>query len=157
QAPQRIPLRDSWVVAPTDSKLASTEDEANLVLNELPGKRITPASIATFDQELGEQGHSLLHFVCHGESGDDGGQLLLMAKKEKLSESSVRGMPGVKKAFHASKPFVFLNACEVGRAVPALIGVGGFAEQFMALGASGVVATLWSVKDSIAHELAVEL
>ncbi|HEY2293424.1 MAG TPA: CHAT domain-containing protein [Thermoanaerobaculia bacterium] len=159
QAPQRIPLKDSWVVAPTDSKLTSAEDEATLVLKELPGERIVPASIAMFEQELGQEGeaHSLLHFVCHGESGDDGGQVLLLEKKEKLSASFLRGMPGVKKAFRTKKPFVFLNACEVGRTVPALIGVGGFAEQFMALGASGVVAPLWSVKDSIAHQLAVEL
>jgi CHAT domain len=156
-APQRIPLKDSWVVAPTDSKLANAEDEARLVLQELPGERIAPASIDALDQELGKQGRSLLHFICHGESGDDGGQALLMEKKERLNASFLRAIPGVKKAFRASKPLVFLNACEVGRTVPALIGVGGFAEQFMALGASGVIAPLWSVKDSIAHQLAVEL
>jgi len=42
------------------------------------------------------------------------------------------------------------------RKEPALIGVGGFAEQFMILGASGVIAPLWSVKDSIAHQVAVQ-
>ena len=34
------------------------------------------------------------------------------------------------------------------------MGAGGFAEVFMALGASGVIAPLWSVRDSIAHEIA---
>jgi hypothetical protein len=157
QAPQRIPLRDAWVVAPTDSKLASAEEEAALVLQEIPGERVVPASIDTLEQDLGKQGRTLLHFICHGESGDDGGQVLLLEKKEKLNAGFLRGMPGVKKAFRASKPLVFLNACQVGRVVPALIGVGGFAEQFMRLGASGVIAPLWSVKDSIAHQLAVEL
>jgi hypothetical protein len=158
QAPQRIPLRDAWVVAPTDSKLASAEEEAALVLKEITGERVTPASIAMLVQDLGKQGRSLLHFICHGESGDDGGQILILEKKEKLNAGFLRGMkPEVKKAFRASKPLVFLNACQVGRVVPALIGVGGFAEQFMILGASGVIAPLWSVKDSIAHELAVAL
>ncbi|HET9210704.1 MAG TPA: CHAT domain-containing protein [Thermoanaerobaculia bacterium] len=157
QAPQRIPLRNAWVVAPTDSKLASAEEEAALVLKEITGERIAPASIDMLEQDLAKQGRSLLHFICHGESGDDGSQALLMEKKEKLSPSFLRAMPGVKKAFRDSKPLVFLNACQVGRVVPALIGVGGFAEQFMTLGASGVIAPLWSVKDSVAHQLAVEL
>ncbi|MFL6231878.1 MAG: CHAT domain-containing protein, partial [Thermoanaerobaculia bacterium] len=76
---------------------------------------------------------------------------------EELEASMLLVMDGVEKAFRASKPLVFLNACEVGRQEPALVGSGGFAEAFMSLGASGVIAPLWSVKDSIAHRLAVEL
>jgi CHAT domain-containing protein len=47
-----------------------------------------------------------------------------------------------------------LNACEVGRPSPELVGVGGFAATFIGLGAGCVVAALWSVKDTVAHELA---
>jgi CHAT domain-containing protein len=79
---------------------------------------------------------------------------LLLEKQEELEADQFQELSGVKKAFSTAKPLVFLNACEVGRQEPALTGAGGFAEAFMALGASGVIAPLWSVKDSIAHEIA---
>ncbi|HEY4564609.1 MAG TPA: CHAT domain-containing protein [Thermoanaerobaculia bacterium] len=154
QAPQRVPLRDSWVVAPSDSKLAAAQEESDLVVQELSGQRIDPASISALDQALGGTPRTLLHVVCHGKTGNAGNQVLVLEKKEELDASYLRALKGVKKAFRA-KPFVFLNACEVGREVPALVGVGGFAEELMALGASGVIAPLWSVKDSIAHQVAV--
>lgn len=154
--PQRVPLRDSWVVAPRDSRLMMAEDEAAMVLKEIPGERIDPAGIEKMEEILGRQGRSLLHFVCHGKSGAAGSQILFLEKREEFEAGLLRDMPGVKKAFKSGKPLVFLNACEVGRKEPALVGVGGFAEQFMALGASGVIAPLWSVKDSLAHQLAVE-
>ena len=68
----------------------------------------------------------------------------------------VLGMEQLEKAFEEKHPFVFLNACEVGRQVPGLAGVGGFAESFIDLGASAVIAPLWSVKDDLAHEIARE-
>lgn len=63
---------------------------------------------------------------------------------------------GVDKIFAQKHPFVFLNACEVGRLAPSLVGVGGFAKSFIELGASAVIAPLWSVKDTIAHKIAEE-
>jgi CHAT domain len=156
-APQRIALRDSWVVAPRDSQLKDAEEEAGMVLREIPGERIDPACVEGLEQAFTRQGRTLLHFVCHGKSGAAGGQALEMENEEELDASYLRALPaGPKKSFRAGKPFVFLNACEVGREEPALVGVGGFAEQFMILGASGVIAPLWSVKDSIAHRVAVE-
>ncbi len=49
---------------------------------------------------------------------------------------------------------VFLNACEVGRLTPSLIGVGGFAKEFIDLGARCVIAPLWSVTDDVAFDVA---
>ena len=40
--------------------------------------------------------------------------------------------------------------------MPGLIGVGGFAATFAEMGPCAVVAPLWSVKDKIAHEIAVD-
>jgi CHAT domain-containing protein len=65
------------------------------------------------------------------------------------------GMSGAGR-FQESQPMVFLNACEIGRPEPALVGVEGFAKSFIALGARCVIAPLWSVKDSIAHQVATE-
>jgi CHAT domain len=152
--PQRVPLQDAYVVAPRDSRLANAEEEVAMVVRQFPGKRIDPAGMRELDTSLGEQGRTLLHFICHGKSGTAGSQILVLEQRQELNASLLRAMPGVKKAFKAGKPLVFLNACEVGRQEPALVGAGGFAEIFMTLGASGVIAPLWSVKDSVAHEIA---
>jgi hypothetical protein len=152
--PQRLPLRDAFVVAPRDSKLKNAEDEVSLILQEFPSLRIDPAGLERLNLSMSEGGKTILHFICHGKSGDGGRQILILEKQEQLAANQLRAMPGVKKAFKDHKPFVFLNACEVGRQEPALVGAGGFAEAFMTLGASGVIAPLWSVKDSIAHEIA---
>jgi hypothetical protein len=156
---QRVTLADCYVVAPTDSNLSMATAEAQMVIARFPpghGSLIDPAGIVKLDTTLAAGGRSLLHFVCHGKSGGAAGQTLELQNKEPLNSNLLRAMPGVKKAFRAAKPVVFLNACEVGRAEPALVGVGGFAEAFMTLGASAVIAPLWSVKDSVAHEVAVE-
>ena len=155
-APQHIPLRDAWVVAPRDSQLANAEEEAAMVLQELHGERIDPACISGLQSAFARNGRTLLHVICHGKSGEAGSQVLAMENEEPLDASYLRAMSGLKQGFRTSRPFVFLNACEVGRKEPALVGVGGFAEQFMILGASAVIAPLWSVKDSIAHQVAVE-
>jgi hypothetical protein len=151
---QRVPLRDAFVVAPRDSRLTKAEEEVSLVSREFAAQRIDPADIQYLDISLAQQGRTLLHFICHGKSGAAGSQILLLEGQEELDASYLLAMPGVVKAFSDAKPLVFLNACEVGRQEPALVGAGGFAEAFMRLGASGVIAPLWSVKDSVAHEIA---
>jgi hypothetical protein len=153
--PQAIPLRDSFVVAPGDSRLVHAEDEVKLVLEGFDGERVDPASIESLDGFLARQHRSLLHFICHGKR-EDGEQILLMENKEKLYAYFLRGMEGVEDFVHQGRPLVFLNACEVGSQDRDLVGVGGFAETFMALGAGGVVAALWSVKDELAHQVAKE-
>lgn len=155
-APQRIPIKDAFIVAPRDTRppLASADKEATFLEREFAGQRVDPAGVQGLNTVLGQQGRTLLHFVCHGKSGQAGGQVLVLEKQEELDAGSLRAMRGVKKAFKEGRPLVFLNACEVGRQEPALVGAGGFAEAFMALGASGVIAPLWSVKDSVAHEIA---
>ncbi|HEX4961108.1 MAG TPA: CHAT domain-containing protein [Thermoanaerobaculia bacterium] len=155
-APQKISLRDAYVIAPKESRLPEAEEEATLVMAQFAGKRVDPASLEVLDQTLDQGGRALLHFICHGVSGEAGSQTLQMDQNQKLYAESLRGMRGVKKACKASKPVIFLNACEVGREEPALVGTGGFAETFMSLGASAVIAPLWSVKDTVAHEIAVE-
>jgi hypothetical protein len=154
--PQKIPLRDAYVVAPRDSRLGAADDEATVVVDGFHGVRIDPASARELDHAFQQHGAALLHFICHGKSGNGGSQVLVMEKTQELYASALAAMPGLEKGFAVARPLVFLNACEVGRQEPALVGTGGFAEEFMALGASAVIAPLWSVKDTIAHEIAVE-
>src|SRR5262249_51775237 len=115
-------------------------------------------------------GKTLVHFICHGEDAETAiaairsgqpakqtktmVQIIKLERGQKLNSSQLRGLPNVEAMFTQHRPFVFLNACEVGRAMPALVGVGGFAKSFIDLGASAVIAPLWGVKDAIAQNIA---
>jgi hypothetical protein len=155
---QQLKVTDAWVVAPTyrgRDVLANSAAEAQL-LNQLFGARtITPALYANLDAVFGSAGMSLLHFICHGVAGGGGVQTIKLDPDETLSSLMLMGMSGAGR-FQESQPMVFLNACEIGRPEPALVGVEGFAKSFIALGARCVIAPLWSVKDSIAHQVATE-
>ncbi len=166
---QKIPLLDSFVVAPTYvPPLAFARAEAQLVLDCFAGEMITPADFDGIQQKLGGQGRSLIHFVCHGQDEETEAEVIRSADKrtrnrvqiirlengQTLNSMQILGMAGVDTIFEEKHPFVFLNACEIGRTTPALVGVGGFAKAFLDLGASAVIAPLWSVKDTIAHEIA---
>jgi hypothetical protein len=156
---QKLNLVDSFVVAPnyTDArkKLAHAQEEADFVAAAFNGQTITPAAFVDVQRTL--RGHrTLLHFVCHGNDAAVGMQEIDLENNQKLSSVALAGITGVAAAFSTSRPIIFLNACQVGRLAPALVGVGGFAAAFIELGASAVIAPLWSVKDSIAHDIAMD-
>jgi CHAT domain-containing protein len=117
---------------------------------------IVHASFADIQQKLKAGCRTLVHFVCHGGDSQDGTQMIYLDNNEQLTSTEVEGMDGIEEAFRRINPIVFLNACEVGRPAPALTGLGGFAASFIGLGAGAVIAPLWSVKDSIACQIAVE-
>jgi hypothetical protein len=155
---QRIPLKESYVVAPVfdgPRNLPHAQEEAALITKLFPGTRIDPADFASLNTKL-DPCPSLLHFACHGEVTEEGKQVLYLDDEKEFSAVDLCGLPGPEKGIPIAQPLVFLNACQVGRPVPGLIGVGGFAAAFMEMGASAVVAPLWSVKDTIAHEIAMD-
>ncbi len=51
-------------------------------------------------------------------------------------------------------PFVFLNACQVASDETVLGDYAGFASTLLRIGAGGVVAPLWNVRDDVAKEVA---
>jgi len=55
----------------------------------------------------------------------------------------------------ASRPLVFLNACEVGEEGWALTRIGGWAEAFTDVGFSGFIGPYWAVNDTIARKAAL--
>jgi CHAT domain len=156
---QKLNLVDSFVVAPnyTDArkKLAHAQEEADFVAATFNGQMITPAAFVDVQRTLRDR-RTLLHFVCHGNDSAVGMQAIDLENNQTLSSVALMGIDGVAEAFSTSTPIIFLNACQVGRLAPALVGVGGFAAAFIELGASAVIAPLWSVKDSIAHDIAMD-
>ena len=157
---QKLRLVSSYVIAPdyADPRkiLAHAKDEANFVVAEFNGEPIKPARFDDIQRKLKASGRTLMHFICHGIDSSAGTQIIELENNERLTSTSVEGMDGIEETFHEIKPIVFLNACEVGRLAPALVGLGGFAASFIRLGASAVIAPLWSVKDSIAHRIAMD-
>jgi len=83
-------------------------------------------------------------------------QRLLLDGGSVLIASQIRGMDALEAACRSKAPLIFLNACEVGRTTPALIGSGGFAIEFIKAGARCVIAPLWSVKDDLANQVALD-
>jgi hypothetical protein len=155
---QKIPLSESYVVAPVfegPRSLPHAQEEAAFVTGLFPGARIDPANFDTLNAKLNSC-RSLLHFACHGEVTDEGKQVLYLDAEKEFSATDLSGLPGPEKGIPVAQPLVFLNACQVGRPVPGLVGVGGFAATFAEMGACAVVAPLWSVKDTIAHEIAMD-
>jgi hypothetical protein len=156
--PQHVPLVDSFVVAPAyegarPKPLRFAPQETELVLKAVAGDAIEPADLASIDDRV-QAGRSLLHFVCHGaDSPGVGIQVIHLAGGETLSSLQIAALKGMAAAGR-KKPLIFLNACEVGRPNVALVGIGGFAKAFVDMGAAGVIAPLWSVRDSIAFDVA---
>jgi len=156
--PQLIPLQDSYVIAPKFNKhpLAHAPEESLFVRQNFPGQEIDPVNFENIETTLSAGGKTLIHFACHGISKEGGTQEIYLDYDRTLSSNTILGMDGVEYAIHNKRPLIFMNACEVGRTIPSLSGVGGFADSFLELGASAVIAPLWSVKDTIAHQIALE-
>jgi hypothetical protein len=161
---QDVPLSRSLIVAPDytaapkypgtrPKPLDHAGPEVAAVLGTIPGERLKPATATRLVARLATSPADLLHFVCHGAAEDTLGVQVIYLEDKKLTSLQVKGMDELEDAFKR-RPLLFLNACEVGRPVPALVGLGGFAQAFLELGASVVVAPLWSVKDSVAAVVA---
>jgi hypothetical protein len=155
---QQDPIEDSYVVAPKYrvKVLAKSAQEAEWVCEKFRGVGVSPAIQETIEAVLAENPVGLVHFIAHGKSQPGQPQTLELENDAILSSNQILGgMPQLERAFRAKAPLVFINACEVGRTTPSLVGAGGFAQAFLSAGARGVVAPLWSVKDSLAHEVAI--
>lgn len=162
--PQTSPMSDSYLFSPeyvrdvADSfgpaRLKHAREEAEFVRANFKGRPISPAVFLVLKAAMKTGCAALLHFVCHGAESTAVSQQIYLEDDHLFSATQLSGFEEFEAAANARKPFVFLNACEVGRLQPALVGVGGFAQTFIGLGASAVIAPLWSVKDEVAYEVA---
>jgi hypothetical protein len=162
-APQLLVLKDSIVIAPdyTDSDdvnpLPNADKEAKFVLDRFPGIRVQPATLERIESVFECGGASLLHIACHGaDDANSPAQAVYLEQGRKLDTTRLAGLDSIRTALERRHTLVVINACEVGRPTPALVGLGGFAQTFIDLGAGAVVAALWSVRDDLAHEIAKE-
>ena len=154
---QQEPIEDAYVVAPVYRvrELKTSPAESEWVCSKFSGVAVTPADGTRLDAMLAERPVGLLHFIAHGKSDPTAPQTLLLDNEVVFDAVQIKGLPGLETACRKKGPLVFLNACEVGRTTPSLVGLGGFATEFVQAGARAVIAPLWSVRDSVAHEVAV--
>jgi hypothetical protein len=153
----KIPLAAGYVIAPRyppPRTLKFAEAERDLLVGEFAAEMISPATYRDVADKLASSAPSLVHFVCHGKDQALDQQVIYLEGNQELGSTQLTGISGLRRAFAKARPFVFLNACQVGRAAVALVGLRGFAASFIELGASAVIAPIWSVKDEIAHQVA---
>jgi hypothetical protein len=98
----------------------------------------------------GEPAAEIMHFAAHGKY-DPNGEVdgLVLADGRALDEMQVKG------SRLDGRPFVFLNACQVGSGNAVLGNYAGLAQAFLYAGASGVIAPLWSIDDATARDIAI--
>jgi CHAT domain-containing protein len=131
-------------------RLQQAEDEASEIEVRWNGIHVEAATDPVLKCIKGVPPGDLLHFALHGNY-DPNSTLngLILVDGEALDPTTVKGCN------LARTPFVFLNACQVGQGNAVLGDYSGMAAAFLYAGASGVVAPLWSIKDTIAKEIAL--
>lgn len=114
-------------------------------------KQLLYAQLAVGDSRRGAEA---VHFACHGEAiqGHPLDAAVILDDGQHLDPDYLTDSPlGAQ-----NRPFLFLNACQVGKAGELLGSFSGFAGESLKGGFRGFLAPLWSVDDAIARDIAVE-
>lgn len=154
----RFPISRPALVAPTSSGLKSASRERE-DLRDLLGRHgrlaeYLPAQFRALRRHLTSGLHGSWHFTGHGlarETKDADQWQIGLDSKEPLRPEDLHA--GV---LRATKPLVFLNACQTGRHGLSLTAIGGWSSRFLAAGAGAFVGCHWSVPDDRAAELALD-
>lgn len=89
------------------------------------------------------------HLVGHGFSGGKAAELagMVLDEDEILNSTDLRA-PGCR--LRDIGPFFLLNTCGSAAGIPALSGLGGFAQSLVQQGAAVVIGTLWPIESKAA-------
>ncbi|MGX7824482.1 CHAT domain-containing protein [Actinokineospora sp. 24-640] len=130
-------------------------EAATLAAAYPPCEEIDPLHSAVLDALAAGPRADVLHFALHGRYDPEYAQegLVLLGEDGRhrfLHPDQVAALD------FTGRPFVFLNACQVGAGGEVLGDYSGLARAFLAAGAAGVVAPLWNVDDGEAAAAAEE-
>jgi hypothetical protein len=166
--PKHVTVHNEVVVTgvydevPDWPRLESAEHEAAELRRRWPSAYAVDASLpAVLDCIAGTPAADIIHFALHGEFSTE------TARQGVVLIGTVEGHPDQRrpvflKPSHvdggklARSPLVFLNACQVGANRLVLGNYSGMASAFVRVGASAVVAPLWSVNDEAASAIALD-
>ncbi|MBU7028392.1 MAG: CHAT domain-containing protein [Theionarchaea archaeon] len=147
---ERIPVRKSIVIAYDNrGKLAYVPKEKENIEKILKSKDVEILSTEPKRLEilelLSNKEINLFHFACecfYDESSPDNSYMKLSDYELKARDISVSNL-------RKGRPFVFINACESGRAGYTYSGLGGFAEAFLDVGALAFMGPMWKIPDRL--------
>ena len=130
-------------------RLVAAEAEAADLVSVHHAAAVTANTADVLDLLRGAPAADVIHFAVHGSyDAAPGGDGLILVDGSTLDPIVVLGTP-----LHG-RPFVFLNACQVGQGDQLLGDQAGLAAAFLSAGASAVIAPLWSIDDELARQLA---
>ncbi len=136
----------------TLARLEAAEEEAKEIQQLYGAESIDARPDPVFGLLSGVPPAEILHFAVHGQYDPHGaGDGIWLVEGPPINPMQIRGSDLSSRA-----PFVFLNACQVGSGEELLGSYGGIAQAFLRIGASAVVAPLWSIDDGIAQKIALE-
>lgn len=139
-------------------RLTHTAEERRFMEHEFAATTVDPDDAGGITA-LMHSGFDLLHFAGHGRWSADippAQEILLAGFREaedvagaRYSDGELRDdLPDVGAADAAATgPFVFLNACDIGRLPSGPAALGGFPEAFLRGGAAAFVGCSWAVGD----------
>jgi hypothetical protein len=134
-----------------DSAVAEAGEVAALF--DPPATEVAPEMWTVIDLFRGVPPADVLHVALHGQydaQGDQEGIVLLSKSPAGGATAQFLTPAELENGELDHGPFVFLNACQVGTDERVLGDYGGFASTLLRIGAVGVVAPLWNVKDDVA-------
>ncbi|MCB1490394.1 MAG: CHAT domain-containing protein, partial [Rhodobiaceae bacterium] len=141
-----------------DMQLFGAQNEVDILKKTFGAVAVDPADSDTVIEILSDpDSFDLLHFACHGAANQDqiwdAGVLMTgeIASNgdyvEDPLDAEVVGLDANMRRPDHTRPMVFLNACQAGKAGASLSGTGGMARAFIMKGAGLFVGTLWSIGD----------
>jgi hypothetical protein len=155
--PTALEVRDVAVVSgvydkvPGWARLLEAEGESQDLQERFGAVGVDASMKPVLDCLRGTPPADVLHFAVHGKYDPNGIQRgLALVDRQMLDPMQI-------KAFSLQRaPFVFLNACQAGAGEEILGDYAGLAAAFLAVGASGVIAPLWSINDKLARAIALD-
>jgi len=137
--------------SPTLERLEAAEEEARIIQDRYQAASIDAQPDLVYPLLGGAPPSDILHFAVHGRYDPQGaGEGIYLVSGPPIDPFQIRGSD-----LSSRSPFVFLNACQVGAGQNLLGNYGGIAQAFLRIGASAVVAPLWSIDDTIAQKIAL--
>lgn len=145
------------LVVPGDSKLPYANEERDDLSAMLKKQGCTVMNVRASFLELVNNfkkgTNTLWHFTGHGavmEGGNPEKTFMILEEGQRFSPENIN----LVKTLGQSKPFIFYNACQIGQSAMGLTGIGGWAQKFLEVGASGFIGAYWSIYDKAAYQFA---
>jgi CHAT domain len=156
---QAAVLTADYTGVPSWKKLESALAEATEVsaLFSPPATQVLPELLSVIDVFSGRPEYDVLHAALHGKYDAQGAQEgIVLLKKSPAGGATAQFLTPtmLETGSLPHGPFVFLNACQVASDESVLGDYAGFASTLMRIGAAGVVAPLWNVRDDVAATVA---